>query len=158
MGSGTRTGRSWWRRTRHLVLKGKTLNDMLVINLYLFKDRLIFLTIIFNCWKMFDQVPGALLLISSDGVTSLTGVFRIAHLSFLPTNACSTGNNIPFPLFHLRGKWPITSCEIKCWQAKHDKNVTLELPFSFFFFPWLRLCSVLSILKSDQILLFLLRV
>ena len=48
--------------------------------------------------------------------------------------APSTENNIPFPCFHLRGKWPINSYEIKCWQAKHDKNVTLELPFSFFFF------------------------
>ena len=104
MGSGTRTGRSWWRRTRHLALKGKTLNDMLVINLYLLKDRLTFLTIIFSCWKMFDQVPGALLLISSDGVTPHTGVFRIAHLSFLPTNACSTEDKIS--QLHCTFRWP----------------------------------------------------
>ena len=29
-------------------------------------------------------------------------------------------NNIPFPLFRLRGKWSINIFEIECWQAKHD--------------------------------------
>ena len=29
------------------------------------------------------------------------------YISSLPTNACSTENNIPFPLFYLQGKWPI---------------------------------------------------
>ena len=40
---------------------------------------------------------------------------REAHFSSLPTNACTTEDNIPFPLFI----WPINSCEIKCWQAEH---------------------------------------
>ena len=51
---------------------------------------------------------------------SHTGVFRGASFSSLHTNACSTENNIPFPLSYLRGKWPMDSCEMKCWQAKHD--------------------------------------
>ena len=29
-------------------------------------------------------------------------------------------NNIPFPLFRLRGKWPINIFETECWQAKQD--------------------------------------
>ena len=37
-------------------------------------------------------------------VGSHAGVFRGARFSSLPTNACSTENNIPFPLFCLRGK------------------------------------------------------
>ena len=52
-----------------------------------------------------------------QGIISLAshaGVFRGARFSSLPTNACSTGNNIPFPLFYLRGKRPINSCAIKC--------------------------------------------
>ena len=53
-------------------------------------------------------------------LASHAGVFRGARFSFLPTNACSTENNIPFPLFYLRDKWPISSCAIKCWQAKRD--------------------------------------
>ena len=39
-------------------------------------------------------------------------VFSGAHLSYLPTNTCSAENNIPFPLFYSRGKWPINSFEI----------------------------------------------
>ena len=66
------------------------------------------------------------------GLASQAGVFRGARFSSLSTNACSMENNIPFPLFYLRGKWPINSCAIKCWWAKRDFNVTLELPFSFF--------------------------
>ena len=65
-------------------------------------------------------------------LASHAGVFRGARFSSLPTNACSTENNIPFPLFYLRGKWTINRCAIKCWQAKGDLNVTLELTFSFF--------------------------
>ena len=42
------------------------------------------------------------------------GVFRGARFSFLPINAWSTENNIPFPLFYLHGKGPIESFEIKC--------------------------------------------
>ena len=38
-------------------------------------------------------------------VASHAGVFRGARFSSLPTNACSAENNIPFPLFYLRGKW-----------------------------------------------------
>ena len=41
------------------------------------------------------------------GVASHAGVFRGARISSLPTNACSTEDNIPFPLLHSRGKWPI---------------------------------------------------
>ena len=53
-------------------------------------------------------------------VASHEGVFRGARISSLPTNVCSTENNIPFSLFYSRGKWPISSFEIKCWQAKHN--------------------------------------
>ena len=37
-------------------------------------------------------------------VASHAGVFRGARILFLPTNDCSTENNIPFPLFYSRGK------------------------------------------------------
>ena len=37
-------------------------------------------------------------------LASHAGVFRGARISSLPTNACSTENNIPFSLFYLRGK------------------------------------------------------
>ena len=37
-------------------------------------------------------------------LASHEGVFRGARFSSLPTNACSAENNIPFPLFYLRGK------------------------------------------------------
>ena len=37
-------------------------------------------------------------------LASHAGVFRGARFSSLPTNACSAGNNIPFPLFYLCGK------------------------------------------------------
>ena len=37
-------------------------------------------------------------------VASHAGVFRGARISSLPTNACSTENNIPFSLFYLRGR------------------------------------------------------
>ena len=37
-------------------------------------------------------------------VASHAGVFRGSRFSSLPTNACSTENSIPFPLFYLRGK------------------------------------------------------
>ena len=53
-------------------------------------------------------------------LASHAGVFRGARFSSLPTNACSAENNIPFPLFYLRGKWQINICVIKCWQAKRD--------------------------------------
>ena len=36
-------------------------------------------------------------------VASHAGVFRGARISSLPTNACSTEDNIPFPLLHSRG-------------------------------------------------------
>ena len=36
-------------------------------------------------------------------IASHAGVFRRARFSSLTTNACSTENNIPFPLFYLRG-------------------------------------------------------
>ena len=54
-------------------------------------------------------------------ITSLAcRCFRGARFSSLHTNSCSTEDKIPFPLFYLSGKWPINSCEIKCWQAKHN--------------------------------------
>ena len=34
---------------------------------------------------------------------SHAGIFRGARISSLPTNACSTENNIPLSLFYLRG-------------------------------------------------------
>ena len=37
-------------------------------------------------------------------LASHTDLFRGARLSSLPTNACSTKNNIPFSLFYSRGK------------------------------------------------------
>ena len=37
-------------------------------------------------------------------LASHAGVFGGARISFLPTNACSTEDNIPFPLSHSRGK------------------------------------------------------
>ena len=46
-------------------------------------------------------------------IASHAAVFRGARISSLPTNACSTENNIIFSLFYLRGKWPINSFEIK---------------------------------------------
>ena len=44
-----------------------------------------------------------------EGTTAMSlashaGVFRGARISSLPTNACSTENNIPFSLFYLRGR------------------------------------------------------
>ena len=57
---------------------------------------------------------------TAAAITSHACVFRGARFSSFPTNACSTENNIPFPLFYLRGKWPINSFEIKCWKTKHD--------------------------------------
>ena len=85
--------------------------------LLIFSDRSTYLTIIPRAWM---------------GLASQAGVFRGARFSSLPSNTCSIKNNIPFPLLYLRGKWPINSCAIKCWRAKRDFNVTLELPFSFF--------------------------
>ena len=38
------------------------------------------------------------------GVASHAIVFKGARFSSLPTKACSTEKNIPFPLFYLRGK------------------------------------------------------
>ena len=66
----------------------------------------------------------------------------------IPTNACSTENNIPFPLFYLRGKWPINSCAISVDRlntTERDPRVTVFL----LFFPSLRLCSAWSILNFD---------
>ena len=37
-------------------------------------------------------------------LASHVGVYRVTRFSSLPTNACSTEDNIPFPLFYLRGK------------------------------------------------------
>ena len=74
-------------------------------------------------------------------VASHAGGVRAACISSLPTRACSTGNNIPFPLFYSHGMRPKNSFEIKFWQAKQKsyacdsvKNETLELPFSFYSF------------------------
>ena len=51
--------------------------------------------------------PGKIWLNARWELASHAGVFRGARISSLPTNACSTENNIPFPLFYSRGKWPI---------------------------------------------------
>ena len=58
--------------------------------------------------------------LSRSKEASHTIILRGAFISSLPTNACSSKNNIPFPLFYLRGKWQINSFEITCWQAKQD--------------------------------------
>ena len=42
--------------------------------------------------------------IACSFLASNAGVFSGAPFSSLPTNTCSTENNIPFPLFYLRGK------------------------------------------------------
>ena len=42
--------------------------------------------------------------LTNHDVASHAGVLRGASFSFLPTNAYSTGNNIPSLLFYLRGK------------------------------------------------------
>ena len=64
--------------------------------------------------------PLALLL----NVASHAGVLRGARFSSPPpppTNACSTENNIPFPLFYLRGKWPINSCfSVSCRSSNYQ--------------------------------------
>ena len=52
-------------------------------------------------------------------LASYAGVFSEPHFSSLPTNVCSN-EDISFPLFYLRGKWPTNICEINCWQAEHD--------------------------------------
>ena len=80
---------------------------------------------------------------------SETACFPRRRFSSLPTNACSTENNIPFPLFYLRGKWPINSCAIKCWQAKSDWKGDPRVTIFLFFFPSLKLCSAWKILKFD---------
>ena len=55
-----------------------------------------------------DWAPGVIIFNKALGqVASHAGVFRGARISSLPTNACSTEDNIPFPLLHSRGKWPI---------------------------------------------------
>ena len=46
-------------------------------------------------------------------VASHAGGVRAACISSLPTRACSTGNNIPFPLFYSHGMRPKNSFEIK---------------------------------------------
>ena len=86
-------------------------------------------------------------------LASHAGVFRGARVSSLPTNACSTANNIPFPLSYSCGTWPINSCEksvdslnkthklVVVW--KRDARVT----FFLYFFPSLTLCNVRSILN-----------
>ena len=48
--------------------------------------------------------PLASLRLCRQGLASHAGVFRGARISSLPTNACSTEDNIPFPLLHSRGK------------------------------------------------------
>ena len=89
--------------------------------------------------------------VAAPGVASHANIFKGACFSSLPTNTCSTENNIPFPLFYLHGRWLIISFEINCWQAKlkRDPKVTVFL----LLFPSLSLCSAWSILKFDQILL-----
>ena len=87
------------------------------------------------------QMAGAYYATAQWMVTFHTGGVRAACISSLPKSACSTANNIPFPLFYSHGMWPMNSFEIKFWQAKQKsyacdsvKNETLELPFSFYCF------------------------
>ena len=65
---------------------------------------------------------------SRCAVASHAGVFRGARISSLPTNACSTENNIPFPLFNSLVKRPINSC--RCENVATQVNVSL-LAWSF---------------------------
>ena len=64
-------------------------------------DRMPYFTILH--YKLHIQYLGR----SKHTLASHAGVFRGARISSLPTNACSTEDNIPFPLLHSRGKWPI---------------------------------------------------
>ena len=66
--------------------------------------NLTYQTVMRSCYK-----PGKIWLNARWELASHVGVFRGARISSLPTNACSTENNIPFPLFYSRGKWPINS-------------------------------------------------
>ena len=50
------------------------------------------------------KVKLCVLRVAASGVASHAIVFKGARFSFLPTKACSTEKNIPFPLFYLRGK------------------------------------------------------
>ena len=50
------------------------------------------------------KVKHCVLRVAASGVASHANVFKGARFSSLPTKACSTENNIPFPLFYLRGK------------------------------------------------------
>ena len=53
----------------------------------------------FNAFNVRLVVAGSCVILASHA-----GVFRGARISSLPTNACSTEDNIPFPLLHSRGK------------------------------------------------------
>ena len=86
------------------------------------------------------------LLQAGKTVASHAGVFRGARISSLPTNACSTENNIPFSLFYLRGKWPINNCAIKCWQAKHDWT----WPWSYHFPSFLSFAKVMQCTEYSE--------
>ena len=57
----------------------------------------------FDCNKI-HQCFNRMMESTETKVASHAGLFRRARFSSLPTNACSTENNIPFPLFYLRGK------------------------------------------------------
>ena len=51
-----------------------------------------------------SKVKHCVLRVGASGVASHANVFKGARFSSLPTKAWSTENNIPFPLFYLRGK------------------------------------------------------
>ena len=76
---------------------------------------------------------------SGRELASHAGVFGGARFSSLPNRKQHS-----FPLFYLRGKWPIKVLTGET-RLRRDPRVTVFL----LFFPSLRLCSAWSILKFD---------
>ena len=81
-----------WRRVLKLFLRLTTcLFGYFMLDLHPASDDR------FRLWSHLTEREG-------KPLASHAGVFRGARFSSLPTNACSTENNIPFPLFYLCGK------------------------------------------------------
>ena len=81
-----------WRRVLKLFLRLTTcLFGYFMLDLHPASDDR------FRLWSHLTEGEG-------KPLASHAGVFRGARFSSLPTNACSAGNNIPFPLFYLCGK------------------------------------------------------
>ena len=106
---------------RSIIKHHWILNSLLsYIPWFTFRTTITFFSSLEWCFNGFSCI-GKIFQASQSALASHARVFRGSRFSFLPTNACSTENNIPFPLFYLCGKWPVKRlCEIKCWQAKDD--------------------------------------